>query len=111
MRQIRPQRTQKVSGWQGSTRKQTLPPGWWRIRGHVLNRDGHACQHVRYDTGNTCGAPANQVDHVGDRDDHSPANLRALCEWHHLQRSSSQGGTAAAAKRKKAQKQKHPGII
>lgn len=100
-----------MSGWQGSTRKETLPPGWWRIRGHVLKRDAGMCQHVRYDTGRRCGAPANQVDHIGSRDDHTYANLQSLCEYHHQRKSSSQGGRAAASRRRNPQKQKHPGII
>lgn len=102
-----------MSGWAArpSTRKATLPADWEQRRFAILRRDHFRCQHVRYDTGVKCGKPANQVDHIEDRNDHSPANLQALCEWHHQQKSSSQGGTAAAARRKKPQKQKHPGII
>lgn len=100
-----------MGGWRGSTRRATLPPDWARIRVQVLRRDGGRCQHVRYDTGRLCAAPANQVDHVGSRYDHAPGNLQALCEYHHQQKSSSQGGSAAAGRRAKQGKQKHPGII
>ena len=102
-----------MTGWYArpSTRKETLPADWNHRRLATLRRDGHQCQHVRYDTGRKCGKHANQVDHVDDRDDHRLSNMQSLCEWHHQQKSSSQGGTAAAARRKQPQKQKHPGII
>lgn len=104
-----------MTGWYArpSSRRATLPRDWELRRLAVLRRDGFRCQHVRYDTGLKCGKPANQCDHIDDRDDHSLANLRALCEYHHGVRSSQQGGNAAAAarRRKEPQKQKHPGII
>ncbi|UOR02083.1 hypothetical protein MUN77_01745 [Leucobacter allii] len=100
------------SGWvaRPTDRKETLPPDWWRIRGHVLKRDGHRCQHVRYDTGRKCGKHANQVDHINDRNDHSYSNLQSLCDYHHQAKTSSQGGTAAALKRRKDATLRHPGI-
>lgn len=98
-----------MANWEGSTRRETLPANWQRLRRVVFRRAGYQCQHVRVDTGMRCKTRANQCDHVGDRDDHSLSNLRALCEYHHQIRSSSQGGQAHAARFKRAEKQ-HPGV-
>jgi 5-methylcytosine-specific restriction endonuclease McrA len=84
--------------WQGSTRRARLPNDWARTRRRVLRRDGHACQSV-FSDGRRCGMPANQVDHIEPGDDHSMANLQALCGWCHARKSSSEGGTAAALTR------------
>jgi len=100
-------------GWQGSTRRRTLPPDWMRVRNHVLKRDGRRCR-IR-DT--MCIGVATEVDHVGDREDHRPEMLRAACGPCHQNRSSMQGGQAAgrarraivAARRRPAER--HPGII
>lgn len=103
-----------MAGWRNSTRKDTLPPDWERRRKFVLNRDQHRCQHVRYDTDRKCGAPANQCDHIDDRLDHSYANLQALCEWHHNQKSGRQGGLAAQSRRRKDEtrtEHRHPGLL
>lgn len=103
------------TGWYArpSTRRETLPSDWAQRRMAVFRRDGFACQHIRYDTEKKCGKPATDCDHIGDRNDHSLGNLRALCDYHHSQRTAQQGGNAASAarRRKQPQKQKHPGII
>ena len=102
-----------MPGWQGSTRRVTLPPNWAVLCQQVMDRDHWQCQHVRADTGITCGLHATDTDHIGDRDDHSLGNLRALCPWHHLRRSGRQGGVASGkARRDKAAAQKplHPGL-
>jgi hypothetical protein len=57
------------------------------------------------DSGDRCPEMATDVDHVGDRFDHSPANLRSLCGWHHRQRTSTQGALAKAAREAKL---RHP---
>lgn len=100
-------------GWQGSTRKATLPANWWRLRASVLRRDNHTCQ-LR-DPG--CIGHATEVDHAGDRDDHRPEKLRAACKPCHQLRSSGQGGAAAgkAARARKAARfrppEPHPGLL
>lgn len=116
--------------WETSNRRDRLPKNWIRIRIDVLRRDSPTgsskdavCQHLRYDryerdpvTGEVkylkCGLPANQVDHIERGDDHSPGNLQSLCEWHHNQKSASEGHAARAAKKlgKKPLK-RHPGLI
>ncbi len=99
--------------WSTSNRKSQLPPDWDRvIAPAILRRDHHRCQHIREDTGHRCLAYANQVDHRDQSRswDHSPANLQALCEYHHGRKSSAEGGRAAAAKRRNKARQ-HPGIL
>lgn len=95
--------------WSTSNRRATLPPDWDTIRLPILIRDHYQCQHVRTDTGRICGAHTTQVDHIDPDGGDQPANLRALCTWHHRIKSSSEGGRAkaAAAARPAAL---HPGI-
>lgn len=90
-----------------SARTVPLPPGWWRIRKQVLQRDGGVCQHVRADTGLICGAPATDVDHMGEPDDHRLHMLRALCRFHHSRVTGSQGGRAVRRGKKQVW---HPGL-
>lgn len=111
-------------GWQGSNRKATLPNGWPRTRRRILKRDGYCCtwqddERLVYGMGrwvmgipDPCDAPATDVDHIGDPNDHSDANLRSLCSPHHDKRSSAQGNAARWAKaipRARPQPQ-HPGL-
>jgi hypothetical protein len=99
--------------WQGSTRRSTLPWGWYtRIRPRILARDREQCQWVREDTGEKCLDHANQVDHKNQARnwDHSDDNLWSLCEYHHQRKSSSEGGLAKAA-RARAAKRRHPGLL
>jgi 5-methylcytosine-specific restriction endonuclease McrA len=78
-----------------STRKQTLPKHWPAIRAQVLARDGRCmCPGCPRCQGSPCSSAPTDADHVGDRDDHSLANLRSLCRSCHRHRSSSQGGSA-----------------
>ncbi|MBT2412622.1 HNH endonuclease [Streptomyces sp. ISL-12] len=84
--------------WQGSTRRARLPSNWPTLRRRVLRRDKGVCTEV-FSDGRVCGWPANQVDHIEPGDDHSMANLRALCAWCHAHKSAQEGGTAAARTR------------
>lgn len=95
-------------GWAGSTRRDTLPPDWrTRIRPAVIARD-KVCQW-RMSEGGKCGAPGNQVDHIGDRLDHRLENLQLLCAEHHNLKSSRQGN--AAKPRERRPPEKHPGLL
>jgi 5-methylcytosine-specific restriction enzyme A len=104
-----------VSGWAGSTRRQTLPPDWAALRRQILERDGYRCTWELL-PGIRCNAPATDVDHIdGHRND--PDNLRSLCMPHHRSRSSSQGGMASGAQAKRRAQlryrpaEQHPGLV
>ncbi len=105
-----------MTGWKGSSRRDALPPDWHITQPRILARDGHQCQHIREDSGRPCADPARDVDHIvphsqGGSDDDS--NLRALCPWHHNQKSGREGGLASGlSRRTKAAKAKpkHPGL-
>jgi len=98
--------------WEGSTRRATLSPEFFRNRARVLRRDGRMCQ-LRDPM---CIGVATEVDHIGDRLDHSEPNLRAACKPCHQNRSSGQGGVAAGRVRKqivanrKRPEERHPGL-
>lgn len=94
--------------WAGSTRKATLPPNWAAVRRAVLDRDGHRCTWA--DEHGRCGQQANQVDHMGDRDDHRLSVLRSLCAWHHGQVSARQGNAARRPVTARRPVERHPGL-
>ncbi|MFD5838209.1 HNH endonuclease [Streptomyces collinus] len=96
--------------WAGSNRRAELPADWQsRIRPFVLARDEHRCRN-RIGR-QVCGRRANQVDHIGDRDDHRPENLQALCEDCHNRKSSRQGNDARWAARMQRPAERHPGLL
>ena len=97
--------------WEGSTRRARLPRNWRTLRLRVLRRDGYICQ-ARFSEGQLCGQPATDVDHIEPGDDHSMANLRALCAWCHARKSATEGGTAAAQTRVRTERPKptHPAL-
>lgn len=104
-----------MTGWQGSNRRSELPPDWARTRKRILRRDSHECQWVIEDHGK-CLRPANEVDHRKPGGDHSDANLRALCTWHHQKKSSREGAAASAIQRrviknKFRRSEPHPGTL
>lgn len=88
-------------GWQGSDRRDRLPPDWPAIRERVLRRDAYRCTWTTH--GDRCKAVANQVDHRVAGDDHRDANLQSLCGPHHARKSAREGNAAKAA-RKAAEK-------
>ena len=96
-------------------RSQPLPKGWHRMRGRILKRDHHLCQWP-VTTGGLCGEPANQVDHKINAaqgvDDHSDANLWALCEWHHNKKTGREASAVAHALPPRARTpEPHPGLL
>lgn len=104
-----------MSQWQNSTRRQRLPSNWPQIRKRVLARDGKMCQ-VQMDDGTICLDDANEVDHIKAGDNHSDANLQAICRWHHKRKSSHEGGVAAQAKARRIRSsfkrvEDHPGLM
>ena len=102
--------------WEGSTRKETLPPDWAQRRQAVFARDGNRCVVIKKDGRRCWDRELLECDHIGDRNDHSLENLRTLCQWHHARRSASQGGLASANAKQnrpslKRPPEVHPGLI
>jgi hypothetical protein len=62
--------------WEGSTRKQTLPRDWPRLRKVVLERCGYRCEWA--EDGYRCHNKATDVDHKADRLDDSAASPEEL---------------------------------
>jgi 5-methylcytosine-specific restriction endonuclease McrA len=93
-------------GWTDSNRRDELPADWYtRIRPMILERDGYRCQ--------ACGRPATDVDHIGDKHDHRPANLQALCGWCHRRKTSRQGNQSPNRQRVTEARpgERHPGLM
>ena len=98
-------------GWAGSRRRAELPPNWYtEIRPAILQRDGYQCRAVLAD-GRRCTERATDVDHIGNRHDHRPANLQALCGWHHGRKSSSEGNRAQRRYSNRRPPERHPGLL
>lgn len=87
-----------------SWRRTPLPPDWPARRRRVLDRDQHQCQ-LR---GPRCAGEATDVDHIGDRDDHSDANLRSACGPCHDSRTGQQARAVQGFRRRPPAK--HPGL-
>lgn len=108
---------------QANPRNRVESPGQWRTTPRpvdwparvqrVLARDG-SCRWTEDDTeGQACGSTQDlEVDHIGDPADHALTNLRALCHWHHAQRTARQ---AADARQERPGRDRprpaHPGLI
>lgn len=97
-----------ATAWGTSTRRQRLPADWPARRGVVLVRDHYLCQR--------CGAPATDVDHIIEGDDHGYANLQSLCAPCHRAKTVAHA-TAAAAHARRARgltrhrrPETHPGL-
>jgi hypothetical protein len=102
-------------GWESSNRRSELPKDWSKLRQKALKRDAYQCVAEMLD-GSRCPEAATEVDHVGDRLNHSMANLRSLCHWHHAKRTAQQSADAQRAKRTAMDKrfrrtEKHPGEL
>ena len=100
--------------WQGSTRRDRLPPDWGKIRQRVGSRDRWLCQ-MKVDDG-LCLMPATDVDHIQAGDNHELWNLRCLCTTHHKTKTGQEGAAAMHAKRRKIDKKfrrtdDHPGLL
>jgi hypothetical protein len=93
-----------VTGWVNSTRSKRLPGNWRRtIRPRILARDHHLCR-IRLPG---CTHDATDVDHIGDPDDHSDANLQAACSWCNQQKNLLTRPKPPSTQRPAV---KHPGL-
>lgn len=102
-------------GWETSGRRGRLPNNWDTIRRKVLRDAKHACQ-VKTGPGRACGRHATEVDHIRAGDDHSPANLRAICTECHGKKSSAEGNDAQRKRRSEISErfrrtEQHPGLL
>ncbi len=95
--------------WQGSDRRQRLPPDWAKRRAAVLRRDGNRCTWTLR-SGRRCTHPATDVDHIVAGDDHSLENLRSLCEQHHDRKTAGEGNAARHRASRKRDPEPHPGL-
>lgn len=98
-----------TGGWASSNRRDELPPDWPQRRQRVLDRDAHQCTWV--EAGVRCSARATDVDHAGDRMDHSEASLRSLCDPHHKRKTQAEAAAARAAKSRRRPPPPHPGLV
>lgn len=102
-----------------TNRRSELPPTkeWDKIRERVFERAGFVCQGIKEDgSGQRCTGLANQCDHIKPGNDHSLANLQALCApCHHrkTQRASAEARNAnrAAILKRFDRTEQHPGML
>jgi 5-methylcytosine-specific restriction protein A len=93
--------------WSSSTRTTQLPPGWrTRIRPRILERDPTCALHLP-----GCTVVSTEVDHVGDKHDHSDENLRGLCHPCHTQVTQQQAKAARTRKQRTRPTERHPGLL
>ena len=104
-----------MAGWQGSTRRATLPPDWYKLRQAVKARDKGKCRCPGCPkcVGGPCITPGTDCDHIGSRTNHALTNLRLLCGACHLHRTGRQGGTAPRKARPTGKRppEQHPGVL
>lgn len=97
----------KRAAWEGSTRRERLPPDWdWRVA-ETFREYGDWC-HVCGERG------ADEVDHVIAGDDHRLENLRPIHSWQTRQRChvfKTAREAADARWRPYRPKVKHPGLL
>lgn len=94
-----------------SARKARLPADWRRRRAVVLDRAGHRCQALD-SLGARCTERANQADHITRGDDHSLANLQALCEWHHDRKTAAEAAAVRTVRpTRRRTPEPHPGLL
>jgi 5-methylcytosine-specific restriction endonuclease McrA len=91
--------------WNTSSRRQELPANWAELRRETLQDACGICEWPG------CTSPANQVDHIRRGNDHSSNNRQALCEKHHIAKSSREGHARQRElrARKKRPTERHPG--
>ena len=91
--------------WDTNDRK--LPDNWASIRDTILARDprcrlGYPDVWVTAKGMTACSGRATEVDHIGDPNDHTPANLRGACKPCHRRRTEQQAKDAAKVQQSKS---------
>ena len=76
--------------WEGSTRRQRLPPDWERRRKRILERDPicKVCDN----------ALSTIADHIVPGDDHSYENLQGICDPCHREKTQREAAEARRTK-------------
>ena len=87
--------------WEGSTRRQRLPPAWPTLRRSILKRD----PLCRLSFADICTTVSTEVDHIKAGDDHTPGNLQGVCAPCHKRK------TAAERPRQRRPTEAHPGML
>jgi hypothetical protein len=105
----------------GDEKGRNLPPNWPALVKAVKHRAKatsplgiEQCEGRLPRSGKRCTELGVDVDHTGDRDDHSLGKLRLKCEHCHDKKTSSQGHQAWAAKKgpkKSLRRDEHPGRV
>lgn len=85
--------------WADSDRRERLPSNWNSLVKQVMQRDGGRCRW-RLPSGKRCPRRATDVDHRVRGDDHSLANLQALCPDHHKAKTAREAAAGRRAKRR-----------
>lgn len=104
-----------MSGWQGSDRKERLPPDWAKRSTRVKERDGWRCTQIlpsgkRCPRGRATGHRL-EVDHKVPGDDHRLENLRSLCQHHHGKKTAQEGARGHWLPPASKRTEQHPGEI
>lgn len=84
--------------WEGSDRRDRLPPDWAIRVAAVKERDQGRCTW-RLPSHKRCPRLGTDVDHRKPGDDHSLDNLQLLCGAHHAKKTAYEG-LSARRKRK-----------
>ena len=88
--------------------RRNLPANWHTLRTQTLARDHWTCTECGHHdpTGRTL-----ECDHIGDRDNHDPVNLRTLCQRCHRRRTDlqAQAGRGVGPLRRRPPV-RHPGL-
>jgi 5-methylcytosine-specific restriction endonuclease McrA len=97
-------------GWETSRRRHTLPRNWRYLRLDVLRDADYICE-LRLE--GVCVGTASEVDHIQRGDDHSRANLRAVCWRCHAKKSSAEGNARKRELRalRNRPAERHPGQL
>ncbi len=93
--------------WQSSTRRSELPSNWPTLRRQVKARAHGKCEASAHAA--NCDGIGKDCDHVGDRHDHSLANLQWLSGPCHA--AKTQAEAQAAKPQRKRTPELHPGRI
>lgn len=85
--------------WEGSDRRDRLPPNWDQLVAYVKERDQNRCTWKLPKSGKRCPRRGTDVDHRKNDDNHDPANLQLLCGFHHGKKSAYEGVVGRRRKR------------